>query len=173
MSPIPWRCKHHASSQPESSRLASLRAELDRLFDRYVRGSIGGLDWMFGREPGAPIAPPADVYHDRDQVVVRMELPGVDPSAVEVTLCGEELSVSGERPAPADAAGMDCVQQELWHGPFRRSVALASRVDPESVDARMADGVLVVRLRKAAPAAPTRVVISGASAGGSPEGPPP
>lgn len=165
MSPISWRCKRPASSQAESSRLASLRAELDRLFDRYVRGSIGGLEWMRGREPGGPVEPPADIHHDRDAIVVRVELPGVDPSAVEVTLRGEELTISGEKPDPAEHAGMDRVQEELWHGPFRRSIALPARVDPDSADARMADGVLVLRVKKSAPAAPTRVVVAGGSPG--------
>lgn len=161
MSPIPWKCKQRAAGQPEGSRLASLRSELDRLFEQYVREPLGGLDWPFGRDAGW--LPPVDVCQDQDEVIVRAELPGVDPQSLEVTLSGAELVLAGEKPEPADACGKDVLQRELRFGAFRRSVPLPDRVDAENVDARLADGVLVLRLRKTQPSPPKRIDVGAAA----------
>ena len=164
MSSVPWRCKRRAGDQPETSRLCSLRGELDRLFEQYVREPLGSIEWPFGQESGW--IPAVDVCHDQDEVVVRVELPGVDSKDIEVTLAGNSLAIFGEKPEPADKCTKDVLQRELRFGPFRRSVALPDRVDADDVEARFADGVLVLRLKKTQPSPPKRIEI-GAHCGGA------
>ncbi|MFG0320040.1 MAG: Hsp20/alpha crystallin family protein [Planctomycetota bacterium JB042] len=122
--------------------------EFDRLFDRFFHRAAPALSlgaW-----------PRLNVHDDAETIVVRAELPGVDPSKVEVHVEDDVLVLSGERPSPESARA---VRRERWTGSFRREVALATRVDLDKVEARYVDGVLTVRLPKAAEAKPRLVEI--------------
>jgi len=88
--------------------------------------------------------PAVDVYRTPDGVVVACDLPGVPREAIELTMAGRMLTVSGERPGPDD---VDVV--ESWQsprGPFSVTVRLPVGVDRDGADARLKDGRLVVLL---------------------------
>jgi HSP20 family protein len=88
--------------------------------------------------------PHADVADMADQVQVVVDLPGVDPRQVEITLAGNMLTVRGQRPAAATAAQ----RRERPTGSFSCSFPLPAPVDPERVAASSELGVLTVTLAK-------------------------
>jgi len=92
-------------------------------------------------------APPVDVFYvdGPPRAVVHVELPGVDPAAIELEVRGRELVVYGSRPA-GDRGGRLYQQVEIARGAFRRVVELGAHVEADAAVARYEAGVLEVTL---------------------------
>ena len=132
-----------------------MRREMDELFgDVHDRG-------LSPRRRGG-FSPAVDVYYASDppRAVVRADLAGIDPNAVQLEIRGRELVLSGHRDPQG---GDDRVYQqlEIEHGPFRRAVALGADVDADAADATYEDGILTVELPLRRPAQPRSVPIRG------------
>lgn len=112
------------------------RFETD-LFDLFGRNGIGSRG-------GARLIPAVEVQRTDGELVVRMELPGVDPESVDVTLDDTTLRVSAERRGPDDAG--DYLRREFAHGIFERRVTLPTGIDPQRLSARYDAGILEVRI---------------------------
>jgi len=121
--------------------LRRLPGEVDKLFLDLVRG-----EWTPRRGPAA-FRPNADVFYDPNgsAVVVRLELPGIDPERITLEIEGAMLHVSGVR---SDQRPPDAVYQrmEIAYGRFEREVRLPSGVDATKASARYSDGYLEVTL---------------------------
>ena len=91
--------------------------------------------------------PDCDCYRTDDPPTIHVvvELPGIDPSSVEVVASGQTLVVSGTRERPA-VAGAKVIGMEIEYGPFQRQIRLAEDVDPEKAHARFERGVLTIEL---------------------------
>jgi HSP20 family protein len=118
---------------------------LDRQFDEIVRRS-----WGSGRptRTTAGFVPPVEMIKDGDDVVVRLELPGIDPEQdIEVSVHEGRLAVSGERRENRtdDTAGV--LVRELRYGSFRREFALPDGVTGDDVEASYDKGLLELRIR--------------------------
>lgn len=109
---------------------------------------------------------PTDVTEDSNGIQISMELPGVDPDQVRLSLENNILTVRGEKKAPGEE-GTDRVHRfERKYGQFERAFVLPSTVDPEKVDARYEHGVLFITVPKAERAKPREIRVK-ASAGSS------
>src|SRR3954453_8516297 len=132
-----------------------MRREMDELF-----GDV--LDRGLSPRRRGGFSPAVDVYYASDppRAVVRADLAGIDPNAVQLEIRGRELILSGHRDPQG---GDDRVYQqlEIEHGPFRRVVALGADVDSEKADATYEDGILTVELPLARPSRPRSVPIRG------------
>lgn len=103
--------------------------------------------------------PSVDVLETPDAFVVRADLPGVDPSTIEVHLDHTgALSLQGERPPVED--GSEAVRQERAHGTFLRRFQVPDTVDADRIEASGQHGVLTVRIPKKAPTAPRRIEVT-------------
>lgn len=105
-------------------------------------------------------APPADIYVVGDDLVIRLEVPGVRGSDLDVTLTDGLLTVSGERGTapPADAT---VYTLERRQGPFRRTMILPAQTEQEHVEAVLSDGVVEITVAGAGAAAgPERIPVS-------------
>ena len=101
--------------------------------------------------------PPVDLCEMEDAVVVKVEVPGVSPQDVRLTILDGVLKIEGrkERPALADGATGNgekplrflCLERS--YGAFARSVSLKWMIDVQQVTARLSGGVLLIRLPKA------------------------
>ena len=100
-----------------------------------------------------------DLAESNDDVTVRIELPGVNPEDVEISVSGNVLSVRGEKQQDREEKRRDYLYAERAFGSFARSVTLPSSVDPDKVDATYKDGVLTVKLAKRADAKPKRIPV--------------
>ena len=154
MNLIPWKDK---SGREPSRTLASLRSDMDRLFDAFVREPFSALEWPF-RDFGA-WSPAVDLAESDTEYTVRAELPGLDPGDLEVSVTENQLVVSGEKKEETDRREKGYHHSESRYGSFRRSIPLPGAVDSTKVDAEYRNGVLTIRLAKSAEHAPKRIEI--------------
>lgn len=132
--------------------LSSARREMDRVFDRFFSQPAGAQGvW----------APAMDVRESNDEIRVTVELPGLKPEEVTVTLENGVLSISGEKRQEVQEGKEEGNYYlfERCYGRFERSFALPRTVNADQIKARFEDGVLTVTLPKAENAKPRRVQI--------------
>jgi HSP20 family protein len=158
MSLIPWRSKQREGVPAESSPLTALRAEMDRLFDSFIREPFGMLDWpaFMG---GDRWWPAIDVAESDKEVTVRAEVPGIDPQELDVTVTGNQVVISGEKKESSEKKEKGFYHSEARYGSFRRVIPLPEGVDAEHVDASYANGVLTLKLNKTPAAAAKRIEV--------------
>lgn len=123
-------------------------------FDRLTQRSFGGSDG---------IGLPMDVIRHGDQLVVRVDLPGVDADKIDLTVENRILTISAERRA-AYAEGDQVVVQERFDGVISRRLRVPDWVDADAVTADYTAGVLSVTLPLAEQAKPRRVQVASGSA---------
>ena len=104
-------------------------------------------------------APSLDLYEDKENLVVKLEVPGMKREAFEIGLHDGVLSISGERTLEEKRQKATGYRTERFEGRFQRSVALPKAVEAENVRAAYKDGVLTVTLPIAAQARPKQIVV--------------
>jgi HSP20 family protein len=124
---------------PEKT-MAAFGEEMSRLVDGMV-----GNGWSYG------LAPTADVVETDAEYRVLVDLPGIDPTAIQLRVEKDTLTIRADRKQPA-AAGEKVYRSERSFGTFFRSFALPRTVDAERVEAAYEQGVLTVKLPKRAEA---------------------
>jgi HSP20 family protein len=115
--------------------------------------------------------PPADLLIDDDGVTVYMDVPGLSSDNLEIELENDVLTVRGERPFPyatEDRTG-PVRRIERGFGRFERSLRVPRGLDPDSVEAALADGVLTLRIPKPATLRPRKIEIKAGANGHSGE----
>jgi HSP20 family protein len=141
----PWR---------PSRQLSTLHNEIDDLFSRFFGSEEGWWGW-----PETRFAMPViDSFYRGDALVVRADLPGIDPKKVELSVEGDRLTIKGEREAVHEDKAEH--YREVSYGRFERSIALPAGTDPDSVKATYKDGVLEVTLKVPKGTAPKKVSIT-------------
>lgn len=124
---------------------------------------------LFNREAGArraSLIPPMDAYRADEGLVVLVELPGVGPDQVDVSVQDGVLTLSGERPVPADVGEEAWVRRERATGAFERSFSLPEGTQPDRIQASFDNGVLELRIPHPPEQRPHKVQIGvGADAG--------
>jgi HSP20 family protein len=133
--------------------LPHLQEEINRLFNsRESDSSSATASWI----------PPVDIHEFGNRFELYVDLPGVDPAQVDLTLEGGILTLSGERRAALDGKlGEDELSRrtERGHGSFHRRFVLPDTVDGEKVNASGKNGVLTVTIPKQPKAVPRRIQI--------------
>ena len=109
--------------------------------------------------------PSIDVYDDKEEVVLKADLPGVRPEDVDVEIDENVLTVRGHRAADHETDPERFYRIERPTGSFERSIALPQGVRSDNVEAAFEDGILTVRVPKAEEAKPKRIRVT-ASGGG-------
>lgn len=137
--------------------LAQLRQEMDRLFDRFVADP---WNWAgTGLAADANWLPSMDLSETEKEFTVRMEIPGVDPKDLDISLVGNRLTVSGKKEEKHEKEESGYHHTESYFGSFRRTVELPAPVDSETIDAAHSNGVLTVTLKKQQTEAPKRIQV--------------
>ena len=131
-----------------------MRTDPFREFDRLTQQLWGSLGtWT------RPAAMPMDAYRDGDQFVVHLDLPGVDPSSIDVDVERNVLTVRAERKdVPRD--GVEYQVAERPRGVFSRQLFLGDALDTEHVEAHYDTGVLTIRIPVAEKARPRKIQIN-------------
>src|SRR3984893_2057495 len=137
--------------------VSQLQNEINRVFGNLNDGesSSATADWM----------PAVDVREFVDRFELLVDLPGVDPKQVEITLDNSVLTLSGERRDEQAVEKNDKgeIQQQRTErrlGRFHRRFILPDTVDAEKVTATGRDGVLSISIAKHAKAQPRRIAVS-------------
>ncbi|HEY2903430.1 MAG TPA: Hsp20/alpha crystallin family protein [Polyangia bacterium] len=100
-----------------------------------------------------------DVKETKDAYLLRADVPGVKEDAVEVSLNGNLLTISGKREEEHRNEGEQYFALERSHGTFTRSFALPDNVDAEGISAELKHGVLSVQIPKQPQAQPRKIAI--------------
>jgi HSP20 family protein len=129
-------------------RLDPFVAEFDRLTQR-----------AFGTADGAGLGLPMDVLRHGEELVVKVDLPGVPADKIGLTVENQVLTITAERRADY-AEGTQVLAQERFDGTITRRLRVPEWVDAESVTADYTDGVLTVHLPLAEKAKPRRIQIN-------------
>jgi HSP20 family protein len=148
---LPERNRTGSENWGPLSELGQLNERMRRMLDQ----TFGG---MFD-EPAGWI-PAVDIEELEDAYVVEAEVPGVNREDVNIEVSGNELTISGES---KERAREGIIRRRTRRvGQFEFRVVLPIEVNPEGVDAKLNDGVLTVRIPKAAGAKSRRIEVKSA-----------
>jgi HSP20 family protein len=125
--------------------------EVDRLFQQF---------WSTQQNGRRPMAMPMDAYRKDDSFLLQLDLPGVNPDTVDLTVEDHVLTITAERPAPPRNEGVDSVIAERAFGSFRRQVVLGKTLDSEHIQANYDAGVLTVVIPVVEKAKPRRIEVT-------------
>jgi len=102
-------------------------------------------DWL--EEDDAQLT--IDLLQDNEDIIIQSMLAGVKPDDLDVEISQEMITIRGKRKNPNPASNQeDYYCQELYWGPFSRSVLLPQEVDTEKAEASLKDGLLIIKLPK-------------------------
>ena len=123
-----------------------LKGEMDRLFDRVFEPRLGVFEmvgeWM----------PKLDLSETKDAYVAKLEVPGVEPKEMNVSVRDGLLVMTGEKTREKEEKNEKLHRVERAWGAFTRTIPLPGPVDTEKTTAAFKDGVLTVTLPKTAAA---------------------
>lgn len=111
------------------------RREFDDVFDRFLGRTRRAA------EPSLNV-PPIESYIEGDKIVIRADLPGVEPKDVEITVTGDVLTIKGSREDKTEKKERNFVCQEISYGTFERSITLPNGLKAEDIKASYKNGVL-------------------------------
>lgn len=135
-------------------RFNTLREQMDRLFGapfgELARATEFFNDW----------APALDLYETKDELVVKLELPGLKKDEIDISLHDGTLTVSGERKADHKEERGQTYRRERFFGRFQRTVTLPQPVKADAVRASYKDGILTVTLPKTEEAKPKQIEVT-------------
>ena len=120
----------------------------ERLFDDVSRGDVQSLAM--------------DFYESEDALVIELAVPGVTSSGIDVSVEGRQLTVRAELPVVPEGEPRRYWLRSLPRGAFTRTVRLPAGVDVDGIDARVQNGLLTLRMPKAAEAKVRRLEIQDA-----------
>jgi HSP20 family protein len=131
--------------------------DVDRLFQSFAQEQ--------GRMRTNPM--PMDAYRDGDMFVVMFDLPGVDPSSIDLTVERNVLTVRAERRwQPSE--NQEILVNERPQGVFTRQLMLGDSLDTDHIEANYENGVLTLRIPVSAQAKPRKVQIAAGDTGRQP-----
>lgn len=153
MNIIKWQ-RPSVAAWPNLGRLSDLRDEIDRLFDSPLNELTRTSQLLSGWTPAL------DVFEEKDNYVVKAELPGMKKEEIEVSFHDGSLSLSGERQSETKEQDAEVYRAERYFGRFQRTVTLPAAVAAGKIKAAYKDGVLTVTLPKTEEAKPKQIDVA-------------
>ena len=150
MNIIRWQ-RPETSVWPGFGRLSNLRDEIDRLFEAPLTELARTSQLLSGWTPAL------DLHEDKDNLIVKAELPGMKKEDIDISLHDGSLSISGERKSEEKFENAEVYRAERFVGRFQRTVALPAPVAADKVKAQYKDGVLTITLPKTEEAKPKQI----------------
>jgi HSP20 family protein len=120
-----------------------MRRDMDRLWDSFFEGGLrrrteGAGEWL----------PSLDVSETKNELVVKAEVPGMDPKDIDISLSDGMLTIKGEKKQEKEEKEADYHLVERSYGSFTRSVQLPKEVQSEKINASYKNGILKITLPK-------------------------
>lgn len=144
MAMIPWRPLW-------DTRFPSLRDEMDKMFEDFFEKvrfpSTREHSWT----------PSLDVYETKKEVIIIVDIPGIDPKEVAVSITEGSLTIKGERKKDPDLKDEELYRAEREFGAFQRMIQLPSEVAADKAKASYTNGVLKITIPKTQKSAPKEV----------------
>jgi HSP20 family protein len=132
--------------------VSRLQKEVDRLFGAPLTTAADSGAWL----------PPVDIHEEANQFVLHVDLPGVDPKAVEITSDQGVLTIRGQREDTRKESREGFRRIERISGEFQRRFSLPESADAQNIKAKVANGVLEVAIPKLAQVQPHKIQVEAA-----------
>jgi HSP20 family protein len=134
--------------------LTSLQDHVNRLFDgAFVQGRNTQTDL-------ATWAPAVDIYEGQNELVAKVDLPGIEEKDIDIRLENNTLTIRGERKFEKSVNEDNYLRVERAYGSFTRTFSLPNTVNAEGINASYNNGVLTVHLPKREESKPKQVKIN-------------
>ena len=136
--------------------IEKVRSEMDRLVDTFLFGvPQRGEFWE-----EAEWLPAVDVAETKNEIVVNLEVPGMDPKEFDISLSGGALTIKGEKRQEKAEKEENYHLVERRYGPFTRSIPLSQEVENDKISASYKDGILKITLPKSEEAKKKEIKVS-------------
>jgi HSP20 family protein len=132
--------------------VSRLHKDMDRLFGAPLATAADSGAWL----------PPVDIHEEADQFALQVDLPGVDPKAVEITADQGVLTIRGQREDSRRETREGYRRVERIKGEFQRRFSLPESADAQGIKAKFINGVLEVSIPKVAQVQPHRITVEAA-----------
>jgi len=94
------------------------------------------------------MSPSVDIFEDKNDVVVKAELPGIKKEDIDVTLTDDTISIAGEKKKEEEVEKKNYYWWESSYGSFSRTFTLPAEVQTDKVKTQFKDGILEIRIPK-------------------------
>ena len=131
--------------------ISTVRDEVDTLLSNIVDRDFWPMQF----------SPHFDLSETDNALAIRMDVPGIKPADIDIQVSGNMLTISGERKEEKEEKGRTFHRVERRSGSFSRSVMLPCAVQEDKIEAKYADGVLVVSLPKTEEAKTRKIKVQG------------
>lgn len=133
-----------------TDELERMKKEMERIWDRFSQeSSTHEREWN----------PSLDLMETEDSLVAAVEVPGINPDDIDISVTPNLLTVTGEKQQESGEHQKNCHVRERAYGRFSRSIPLPTAVNPEQVEARYKDGILSITMGKSQTAKGKRIEV--------------
>jgi len=121
------------------SEITSFREKINKIFESVENKELlEEVEW----------SPDIDILEDKDDIIVKADIPGMNVSEIDLTIAGNRLNIKGDRKQESDRTDENYHLIGRNYGKFRRAISLPVSINSEGVRASYKDGVLIIRLSK-------------------------
>lgn len=138
--------------------ISTLQDRIDKLFRETLNRFPG--DFTGEALEGSTWAPAVDILETDNEIVLRADLPGIDPKDVDIQIHDGTLTLRGERQRESEVKQDNYHRVERVYGSFMRSFALPQTVESDKAEAQYANGVLELKLPKRPEAKPKQIKVA-------------
>jgi HSP20 family protein len=128
--------------------LARWERDMERTMEDFFGRRLRWPERWFGNTELEITAPSVDLFEEKDDIVVKAELPGMDKENIEVNLTDHHLTIKGEKKKEEEVKEENYYRSERSYGSFLRTLELPKDVHADKVKASFKNGILEVRLPK-------------------------
>lgn len=127
---------------------------LDDFIEKFFYGWPG-----FEKESDVNWAPRVDIHETDKELILDVELPGMEKKDIKIGVKNDILTISGERKQERKTEGSEYYRHERHYGKFERSFTIPETVDADNISANYKNGVLTLNLPKAKEVLPREIAI--------------
>lgn len=122
--------------------IESLHSVMNRMFDGMMPTGNGSFN------SGISFMPPAEMNETPEAIHLKLEVPGLEASDLDIKVTSEAVSVKGERKSESKTEENGVTRSEFRYGSFRRVIPLPTKIQNDKVEAEYKDGILNLTLPK-------------------------
>lgn len=133
--------------------MANILKREERAYHPLVRQMNRLFGDFFGETPSAmtgmrEFTPSIDVSETESDILVKAEVPGVDPEEIDISITDDSVFIKGEKKEESETREENYYHFERKYGSFSREISLPANVKKDEASAETRDGVLTVKLPK-------------------------
>jgi HSP20 family protein len=128
--------------------LEEIRRDMENLFSEFFEPSARRGHWWPRPMEARVIVPAVEMYGDKNQIVLKAELPGVEKEGIDLAITKDTITLKGEKKKEAEVKEEDYYSAERSYGTFTRTIPLPVEVDSEQAKASLKNWVLTIVLPK-------------------------